>query len=163
MKISAEISYPGATPEQAYGLSRDPEFRAAVCEATHALDYDVRVDEHDDETASVVVTRTMPAEVPDFLKKMVGETIGVVQTEEWGKPDGDGQRTADVVVSISGQPAKMTGTAAIVRTDEGAAMRIEGDLKVAIPIFGKKVEPEIAKGIYAAIKQEQRTGTSWLS
>jgi hypothetical protein len=42
-------------------------------------------------------------------------------------------------------------------------MRIEGDLKVAIPIFGKKVEPEIAKGIYAAIKQEQRTGTSWLS
>ena len=46
----------------------------------------------------------MPAEVPDFMKKIVGETVDVVQTEDWGAPDADGQRTADVVVQIKGQP-----------------------------------------------------------
>jgi hypothetical protein len=163
MKISAEISYPDATPDQAYQLSIDPQFRAAVCEATHALDYDVSVDEHDDGTSKVVVSRTMPAEVPDFIKKMIGDTVDVVQTEEWGEPDDGGQRTAALLLSVKGQPARMVGTAALVTTADGTVMQIRGDLTVSIPFFGKKVEPEFAKGIYAAIRQEQETGRSWLT
>jgi uncharacterized protein DUF2505 len=156
MKISATISYPdGTTPAQVYELSTDAGFREEVCKATNALAHDVKVDAKGD-TATVVVSRTMPAEVPDFIKKMVGETVDVVQTEDWGAPDGDGHRTADVVVQIKGQPATMNGTAEILTAPDGVVMRIEGDLKVAIPIFGKKVEPEIAKGIYAAIKTEER-------
>ncbi len=62
----------------------------------------------------------------------------------------------------------MTGTAAIETTgadgDTGAVqMRIEGDLRVSIPFVGKKIEAEIAKGIYAAIKREQETAASRLS
>ncbi|MEP6665729.1 MAG: DUF2505 domain-containing protein [Nocardioidaceae bacterium] len=162
MKISAEISYPSASPDQAYALTVDPEFRAAVCEATHALDYDVSVDEHDDKTATVVVTRTMPADLPDFVRKLVGETVDVVQTEEWGAPDEAGQRTADVIVQIHGQPAKMVGTMAIHSIGAGSLINIQGDLKVAIPLLGRKIEPEIANGIYAAVEREQETGSAWL-
>ena len=163
MQISATISYPsGTTPTQVYELATDADFRGEVCEATHALDYDVSVDAHDD-TAKVVVSRTMPADVPDFMKKMIGETVDVVQTEEWGAPDADGQRTADVVVQIKGQPAVMNGTAAIVASGGEVVMQIEGDLKVSIPFFGKKVEPEIAKGIYAAVDKEQKTAATRLS
>lgn len=167
MNISATISYPASTSlAEVYELSTDPDFRAAVCEATHALDYDVRVDEHEDGTSTVVVSRTMPADVPDFMKKMIGESVDVIQTEDWSTPDHDGRRTADLVVQIKGQPAKMTGTAAIETTgaDAGAVqMRIEGDLRVSIPFVGKKIEAEIAKGIYAAIKREQETAASRLS
>jgi len=162
MQISATISYPsGTTPAQVYELATDADFRREVCEATHALDYDVSVDAQDD-TAKVVVTRTMPADVPDFMKKMIGETVDVVQTEDWGAPDADGQRTADVVVQIKGQPAAMNGTAAIVASGGEVVMQIEGDLKVSIPFFGKKVEPEIAKGIYAAVDKEQTTAATRL-
>jgi hypothetical protein len=163
MKITALISYPSASTEQAYALVVDPEFRAAVCEATHALDYDVNVSEHDDDTSTIVVLRTMPADLPDFAKRFVGETVDVVQTEEWGAPDGSGQRTADVTVQIKGQPATMTGTSTIRGDGTGSVISIEGDLKVSIPLLGRKIEPEIAKGFYAAIKKEQQTGTSWLS
>jgi hypothetical protein len=162
MQISATISYPsGTTPAQVYELATDADFRGEVCEATHALDYDVSVDAHDD-TAKVVVSRTMPADVPDFMKKMIGETVDVVQTEDWGAPDADGQRTADVVVQIKGQPAVMNGTAAIVASGGEVVMQIEGDLKVSIPFVGKKVEPEIAKGIYAAVDKEQKTAATHL-
>ncbi len=88
MNISATISYPASTSlAEVYELSTDPDFRAAVCEATHALDYDVRVDEHEDGTSTVVVSRTMPADVPDFMKKMIGESVDVIQTEDWSTPD----------------------------------------------------------------------------
>lgn len=164
MKISATVSYPTATsPEQVYGLSIDPGFRGAVCEATRALRHDVSVDEHDDRTSTVVVSRTMPTDLPDFVKKLIGDTVDVIQTEDWGAPDAGAQRTADLVVRIKGQPATMTGTASIVSTDDGAEMRIQGELKVAIPFVGKKVEQEIAKGIYAAVGREQETAASWLS
>src|SRR6476620_2068382 len=164
MKITAKISYPaGTTPDQVYAMATDPKVRSEVCELTHALDYDVKVDEHDDDTSSVVVSRTMPADVPDFIKKMIGDKVDVVQTEEWGQPGEGGQRTADVVVQIKGQPAKMVGSASILETGGALEMRIEGDLKVAIPFIGKKVEPEIAKGIYAAIKREQEAADARLS
>lgn len=164
MKISATISYPdGTAPQQVYELATDRDFRDEVCEETHALSYESKVDVHDDDTASVVVSRTMPAEVPDFIKKMIGDTVDVVQTEEWGTADGAGRRTADVTVQIKGQPATMKGTATIATLPSGVEMRIDGDLKVSIPFIGSKIEPEIAKGIYAALKAEERKAAQRLA
>jgi hypothetical protein len=164
MKITATISYPGGTtPQQVYKLATDAGFRDEVCEATHALAYESKVDVHPDDTASVVVSRTMPAEVPDFIKKMIGDTVGVTQTEEWGSPDDSGQRMADVTVQIKGQPATMKGTATIALVPSGVEMRVDGDLKVSIPFVGKKIEPEIAKGIYAALRAEERQAAQRLS
>jgi Protein of unknown function (DUF2505) len=162
MRIDAQITYPDATPEQAFGLAVDPEFRAAVWEATAALDYYVEVDEHDDGSASVQVHRVIPAQVPDFVKKLVGDTVELTQTEEWSVPDAAGRRSAKLLLEIAGQPAKMTGTIVLDRDGTGVTEQITGDLKVSIPLLGKKIEPEIAKGIYAAIKVEQKTGRAWL-
>ncbi len=162
MDVRAEINYPTATVEQVYALSTDPKFRGAVCEATRALDYDVDVDEHADGTATVTVRRTMPAEVPDFVKRFVGETLDVVQTEEWGAPDNVGQRTANLMVQVTGQPVKMTGTVTIGAVGQGARTSIRGDLRVSMPFVGKKIEPEIANGILAAAAKEQQTADEWL-
>lgn len=163
MELSAEISYPGATPDQAYALAVDPEFRAAVCEATRALGYDVGIDARDGSGASVRVDRTMPAELPDFVKKLVGQTLEVRQTEEWSAPDAQGRRTADVRVDVVGQPATMTGVIVLEATPDGCRQVITGQVKVSIPFLGSKIEPEIAKGIRAAIKAEQNTGREWLA
>lgn len=162
MDLRAEINYPTATVEQVYALATDAEFRGAVCEATNALDYDVEVAEHDDGTAAVTVCRTMPADVPDLVKKFVGQTVDVVQTEQWGAPDDTGNRRADLLVQIKGQPAKMTGTVTTETVGAGARTSIRGDLKVSMPFVGKKIEPEIAKGILAAIEKEQVTADEWL-
>ena len=109
-----------------------------------------------------MVDRTVPADVPDMMKKFVGETIGVKQTEDWGAPAADGSRTADLLLEIKGQPAKLTGTITLQPNGDGCHELVEGDLAVSIPFFGKKIEPEIAKGIKAAIRAEEKTGQSWL-
>jgi hypothetical protein len=163
MDLTAEISYPSATPAEAFALITDPKFRAAVCEATMALGYDVGIDENDDGSASVRVDRTMPAQVPDFVKKLVGQTLDVRQTEDWSAADSEGRRTADIRVEVVGQPAKMTGTIVLEPTTEGCRQAINGQVKVSIPFLGGKIEPEIAKGILTAIKVEQKTGRAWLA
>jgi len=163
MDLRAEINYPNASCDQAYALAVDPEFRAAVCDATRAIDYNVKIEEHEDGGAHIVVDRTVPADVPDMMKKFVGETIGIKQTEDWGPPADDGSRTADLLLEIQGQPAKLAGTITLHPVDDGCQELVEGDVSVAIPFFGKKIEPEIAKGIKAAIRAEEKTGQSWLA
>ena len=162
MDLNAEISYPSASTTRAFELIVDPEFRAAVCAATSALDYDVRVDQHDDGRASVVVKRTMPAEVPDFARRFVGETVDVRQSEEWSAAGSGGRRTADITVDIVGQPARMVATAVLEPVGQGCREVVTGSLTVSIPFIGRKLEPEIAKGILAAMAKEQQVGETWL-
>jgi len=157
MDLRDEITYPTSDPEAAFALVVDPDFRAEVCEASHALDYDVSVDSHQDGSADVTVNRVMPADLPDAMKKMVGETVTIVQTEAWGAPGSDGARVADLLISIKGQPATMKGTIEMAPTGGQVVSTIAGDVKVAVPFFGKKIEPEIAKAIIAAIRVEQKT------
>jgi hypothetical protein len=163
MKLSAEIDHPSATPDQVMTMMLDPAFRKRVCEATDAVDYSVDVEEYDDGSAKVVVDRVIPADVPEFVQKMIGNTISLTQTEEWSAAAADGTRTAGVLVAVKGQPATMSGTMGLVRSGGGVKVFVDGDVEVRVPFFGGKVEPELAKGILAAIAVEQRVGESWLS
>ncbi len=162
MDVHAEITYPNASPDQVFALAVDSKFRGAVCEATHAIGYDIDVDRHDDDTATITIRRTMPADVPDLVKKFLGETVEVLQTENWAAPDPTGQRQADLTVQISGQPAKMTGTATTHAVGEGARTSISGVVNVSIPFVGKKIETVFAEGILAAITTEQEVADRWL-
>ncbi|MGH3471966.1 MAG: DUF2505 domain-containing protein [Nocardioidaceae bacterium] len=162
MDVTGEINYPSARIERVYGLLMDEAFRSHVCEATHALQHAVSVDCQADDTATVVVRRVMPAEVPDFIKKFVGDNITIVQTETWGRADSDGQRVADLLLEVDGQPVRMAGTIRLERAGPGAREVIRGDLRVSLPLIGRRIEPEIAKVVYAAIDAEQSIGLEWL-
>jgi uncharacterized protein DUF2505 len=163
MEVRAEISYPAGSPDEVFALIVDKEFRVAVCEATAALDHRVDVERRADGTARVTVERTLPANVPDFVKSFVGKTLTIVQTEEWGPADGNGMRVADLQIHVKGQPASMKGTQTLERAGTGTRQLIRGDLKVSVPFLGKRIEPEVAKAILAGAAKEEQTGRTWLS
>ena len=162
MQVSAEISYPTSSTERVFALTVAEDFREAVCVATHALDYRVEVTQGDDGLAHVRVERTLPADVPEAVKRFIGATITIVQTEDWGRPGEDGRRVADLTIQISGQPASMTGSILLEPAARGSVQRIRGDLTVSVPFLGKRMEPEVAKAIVAAAAKEQETGRTWL-
>jgi Protein of unknown function (DUF2505) len=162
MDVRAVINYPGSTTWQVYALVVDPEFRRAVCDATGALEYLVTVEPLDDGNASVTVSRSMPADVPEFVRRFVGERIEVVQTEKWGPPDQLGQRTAELAVRIKGQPARLIGTISVEVLGSGARQVISGDVKVSIPIIGRRIEHEMATAITAAADVEEQLGRTWI-
>jgi Protein of unknown function (DUF2505) len=161
--VRAEISYPTGSPEEVFALVVDEDFRIAVCEATAAIDHRVDVAHGADGTAQVRVERTVPADVPDFVRSFVGKTLTIVQTELWGPADAQGLRVADLQIRIKGQPASMTGSQTLERDGAGTRQSIRGELKVSVPFLGKRIEPEVAKAILAAAAKQQQTGRAWLS
>ncbi len=159
MKLS-ETNTSDLTVHEAFAAHLEKSVRETACQESGALSWDVSITPVGD-GARVQVDRVMPPEVPDFVKKFLGDTISVRQVEEWSGPAADGSRTATVKVTIKGQPASMTGSAALTPNGSGSKEVVEGDVKVAVPLIGRKIEPEIVKVIVAALKIEQRAGIDW--
>ena len=93
---------------------------------------------------------------PDFIKKMIGEKVDVVQTEEWGAPDGNGQRAADIVLQIKG-PGDHEGHRRYRRLRRWCGDADRRRLEGVDPVHRQEVEGEITKGIYAAVDKGQET------
>jgi hypothetical protein len=153
MKINESFSYAGADVESVYALITDEGFRTESCANQGAHEYDVTVEAQGD-GATVTVVRTQDADMPDFVKKLTGNTVKVKQTEVWSGPDAEGNRSADVKVSIIGQPAEMTGKANLFAKGDGSEFSLDGDVKVSIPFIGKKIEPEVKKAIVSSLREE---------
>jgi hypothetical protein len=162
MKINETFSYDGASVEGVYAVITDQAFRTDACVEQGASEYAVTVEPNSVGGDTVTVIRTMPAKMPEFVKKLTGETVKVKQTEEWAGADSNGHRNANIKVSIIGQPAEMKGTAEIIRVGENASFTLDGEVKVSIPFIGKKIEPEVAKAILSSLRSEVSLGTKKL-
>lgn len=161
MKLSETVRYDDADPATVFGLICDEDFRDSIGPKIHAISQEVSVT-RDGEEATIKIARVMPTEMPDFVKKLVGETVGVTQTEKWGAPDRDGNRKGEVEVHIKGQPASMKGTSTLRAAGGSTELTVDGDVTVKIPFIGKKIEPEIKKAIVAALRTEAKEGNARL-
>lgn len=162
MKLEETQDY-DAPPGRVYAMLCDRAWREEVCRATHSIDYAVSVEESG-EIVTVRTTRVLPAQVPQAVKAMVGDTLEIVQTETWtAGPDGDATRRADVDLQVTKQPASMTGTITLEPRGSGTRRTVVGDIRVSIPLLGRRIEPEIAKAIRAALDKEQESARAYLS
>jgi hypothetical protein len=151
-----------ADPEAVFAMLRDKAWREGVCQATHAVDYSVDVEESDDGVVTIETTRVLPASVPEPFRSMVGDRIEIVQTERWS-PAEDDVRNATVEVHITKQPASMTGTMTLAPHGAGTRQTVTGDIRVRIPLLGRRIEPELAKAIRAALDKEAEQGRAYLA
>lgn len=160
MKLTERFEYP-ASPERVFALVSDRAFREESCVRQGAREYSVDVTEDGDRTV-ITIERTMESDMPDVIKKLTGDAITVTQIEKWGPADAAGTRTAEVSVDIHGQPARMLGTSTITASGDVTIMSVDGDVKVSLPLIGKRLEPEVAKAISASLQDEVEYGSTKL-
>jgi hypothetical protein len=161
MKLS-EHSESDATVDEVFAARCDKSVREQACKESGALSWAVSIEPSADGGARIQVDRAMPPEVPDFIRRFLGDTIDIRQVEEWAAPDSSGTRTAAVKLTIKGQPASMVATATVSPTATGSTETVDGDVTVNVPFLGKKIEPEIAKVIASAIRIERRVCLEWI-
>jgi hypothetical protein len=162
MKLRMETTSP-ATVEQSFASRVEQGVREQACRESGALSYEVSISHAADGGAQVRVRRVLPAKVPDLVRRFVGESIAVDQVEQWSAPESGGTRSATVRVTVQGQPATMSGSMVLSPAADGSTELVTGDVKVAIPLLGRQIEPEIVKVIEAALRIEQRVGQAWVS
>lgn len=157
MKFSHEIRY-AATADEVYAMLADESFREQVCASGGALRSTASVSPHGN-GMSVTVDQTMPADgIPAFATKFVGTEIQVVQKETWTGPT-----RADLAVEIPGKPGHMRGTITLTEVDGETVEKVDGDIKVSIPLLGGKLEGLIGDLLASALRNEQRVGRTWLA
>lgn len=155
MDITATADFT-ADPNTVFAMLTDPAFLEEVCVAGHAVNHEITVD-----GTRTISRRGLPA--PDNLKTFTGSVLTIVEDITWGAAAADGSRRGDLVLTVDGQPARMTGTVDLAPHGAGSRVTVNGDLKVSIPLVGKKMEKAAAPAVLEGIRVQEKVGRDWLA
>lgn len=155
MDISTRIEF-AAAPQDVYAMMTDQAYLVEVCEATDSRSYDATVVGQTTNT-----TRTFAA--PDGVARFTGRELTVTEETVWDATGPDGQRTGELTMTVQGQPVSMRGHVSLASGGPGTIVQLTGDLKVSIPLLGKKLEQSTAPAVLAGFKTQQDVGNRWLA
>lgn len=155
MEISARVEFT-ADPDRVFTMVTDQAYLERVCQASHAEAYEASVD-----GLTTHTSRTLPA--PEIAARFTGPTLTVQERIEWGEAGPDGSRTATVTLNVPGQPVEMNGRLALSPGGPGTVIELTGELKVSIPLLGRKLEQAAAPAVLAGFDVQQKVGSEWLA
>jgi hypothetical protein len=155
MDISTRLDF-AAAHDRVYAMMTDKAYLDEVCVASESISYDASVS-----GSATHTSRTLPA--PDSAARFTGSQLTVIEDVTWNGPSSDGSRTADIVMTVLGQPVTLRGKLQMSPGGRGTIVALDGALKVAIPLLGKKLEESAAPAVLAGFQTQQRVGDQWLS
>ena len=155
MDISTGLDF-AATPEEVYAMMLDRQFLEEVCVASQSIRYDVSVD-----GTSTKASRTLPA--PESAARFTGPELTVVEQVQWADAAGDGTRPGTLTMTVPGQPVRLSGQLQIAPGGRGTTVTLTGELKVNVPLLGRKLEESAAPAVLAGFGTQQEVGDRWLA
>jgi hypothetical protein len=155
MDISTSLDF-AAPPDRVYAMMIDQGYLEEVCVASESISYDVTVSD-----SSTHSSRTLRA--PESAARFTGSQLTVIEDVEWGAASADGSRIGDLTMTIQGQPVKLKGKLQLTPGGRGTVVALDGELKVAIPVLGKKLEESAAPAVLGGFRTHQRVGDQWLT
>lgn len=155
MEISSHLDF-AAAPADVYAMMTDQRYLEEVCVASGSLSYNVSV------TGSTTQTsRTLPA--PESAARFTGPQLTVNDEVVWGDTSPDGSRSGTVTMTVLGQPVTFRGGIRVSPGGRGSEVDFRGDLKVAIPLLGRRLEESAAPAVLAGYRTQQEVGDRWLA
>ena len=156
-KVSEELRYDGATLQQVHEMLTDPAFRQRVCENQQVTRHQVQVTGND-AGLTVQIDQVQAARgIPGFAKKIVGDEIRIVQTEDWTSSE-----KGNLHIVIPGKPGEIHGTALLTQDPRGTTQTVNLTVRINVPLVGGKVEGVVADLLSRALRVEHEVGVDWL-
>jgi hypothetical protein len=155
MDISTGLDF-AAAPADVYAMMIDQGYLEEVCVASESISYDVSVS-----GSTTRSSRTLAS--PESAARFTGPQLTVVEEVAWSEAGPDGSRTGTMNMTITGQPVSLKGTLRLAPGGRGTTVDLNGELKVAIPLLGRKLEQSSAPAVLAGFRTQQRVGDRWLS
>ncbi len=155
MDISTGLDF-AATPADVYAMMTDQRYQEEVCVASQSIRYEAAVS-----GATTHTTRTLPS--PSSAARFTGPELSVVEDIVWGDAAADGSRTGALDMTVQGQPVTLKGQMRLAPGGRGTTVLLTGELKVAIPLLGRKLEQSAAPAVLAGFNTQQSVGDRWLA
>lgn len=144
MKYREKITYPVSVESLLMHFS-NPNFFAQKYTEQGAQNVRVQASTVSPTTSSITVTREiqLDVDVPAFGRGLIPSRITVIQTDAWDRQTMDGQLS----IIFEGLPVHLTCKMQL-REDAGKAHQtLDFDIRVNVPLIGKKLEEFIAKDL----------------
>jgi len=155
MDISTGLDF-AADPHEVYAMMTDQAYLEDVCVASDALSYDASVN-----GSSTHTSRTLPS--PESAARFTGPQLTIVEDVDWSAAEPNGARTGALTMTVVGQPVRLSGKLLLRPGGRGTTVELTGELKVAIPLLGRKMEESAAPAVLAGFRTQQRVGDRWLA
>jgi hypothetical protein len=118
---------------------------------------------HPDGSVEIRTTQGLRRDrLPGWVFQFYRGDVHIVREERWS-PITDGEAHAEVVGSVPGAPATLSGKAVLVPTDKGSRLSFDVTVTIDIPLVGGKIENFIGGKLAELLIAEQRFTTVWLS
>ena len=154
MDISTGLDF-AAAPHEVYAMMTDQAYLEEVCVASQSLNYDASVN-----NSSTRSSRTLPS--PESAARFTGPQLTVIEEVQWSEAGSDGARTGSLALTVLGQPVRLNGRLLLRPGGRGTTVQLTGELKVAIPLLGRKLEESAAPAVLAGFRTQQQVGDRWL-
>ena len=150
-----------ATPEQVWDMLLNEEFVQEKCTAAGATEVSVETLQEDGGT-TLVCRRVLPAKLPGFAKKFVGDSITITETQRWKDPSGE-SRSAEYLADFGDNPISMQGTITVEPDGDGTLVRSVAQVKCTVAFVGGKIEGVAVDWTDKYLDKENKVGKEWLA
>ena len=158
-KISRVDKY-NASADDIWAMLNSRDYVDAKYQALGDISTDV-VQFDTGDAIALSVERVVPAELPDFAKKIMGDTNKIIQNEKWSAR-GEGY-VCDLKIEFPGKPLHVTGRLDVKPAgDANAAWHVDMDVKASVPLIGGKLEGVVVKETLASLDKEYAFNQEWL-
>jgi Protein of unknown function (DUF2505) len=155
MDISTQLDF-AAPPDQVYAMMTDQAYLEQVCVASESISYEASVS-----GSATHTSRTLPA--PESAARFTGSKLTVTEDVRWGEASADGSRVGDLTMTVVRQPVRLKGQLRLAPGGRGTVVAMTGELKINVPLLGRKQEEAAAPAVMAGFRTQQQVGDQWLS
>lgn len=100
--------------------------------------------------------------LPSVVRAVIAGDLVIDRTESWRLGE-DGDYTGLSTVTIEKTPAEIKAMLRLTDTESGSALDTDGQVTVAIPLVGGKVEETIGEHIRTLLDSEAKFTRRWLA
>lgn len=162
MRITERIEH-AADPSRVYAMLVDTDYQHERCRRSGSTEHEVTLEETP-QGLIVVTRRRMPTDdFPDTFKGLVGSSLDVVESTQWGSADEDGTREAAYTLDVEGTPVDMVGGVHLAPGGAGTVHTVDGELKAHVPLLGSRIEEAVGPVVARAFALEDTLGREWLA
>lgn len=162
MHLAESMTLPLAA-DAAARMYADPSYAQVRRGALEADAASAQVEGSAEAAFTATTTLRMPTDqVPDMVRRFVGQSVEVRETQAWQAPAPDGSREGTIRFDVVGAPASMTGSARMVPVDASSCrVEITGDLVAKVPLLGRKLEQAALPYVSEVLRREERSAATW--
>lgn len=155
MDISTDLDF-AADPAAVHAMMLDRGYQEEVCVASQARRWEVEIS-----PPRTWTSRTLQA--PESAARFTGSELTILEATTWGEAAPDGARDAELVLTVDRQPVALRGRLRLAPGGRGTTVRLTGELKVNVPLLGRKLEQGAAPAVLAGFRTQQTAGDTWLA